>query len=297
MTDARREPVSDPGGMIAANPNFETDVLWDKAVGVCVGMDCQRVFISRERFDSVVVPAYRALADRLAECEKETARLKTEAFTARNLADMAAGLLETRDKQLTDAQATIARLEKSGTWPDIIAPAQYEDPAAGWEDAKLPDLRTVWSVARECGYAVGVHGSLKRDVDLIAAPWTDEAVGNAELIDRLCAALNATRIDGPERKPFGRRAVMLQIDGYYKPIDLSIVPRSTAEQQVARVREIATKAIDDEPEMPGEMPNELYQTVHELDREGLAEWCRIMVRATKRGITERLEHALRETGA
>lgn len=70
-----------------------------------------------------------------------------------------------------------------------------------------------------------------------------------------------------------------------------------AEQQVARLRELTMKAIDDEPEMPGEMPDEMYQAVHALDRAGLAEWCRIMVRATKRGITERLEHALRETGA
>lgn len=29
--------------------------------------------------------------------------------------------------------------------------------------------------ARELGYALGVHGSLKRDIDLIAAPWTEDA--------------------------------------------------------------------------------------------------------------------------
>lgn len=30
--------------------------------------------------------------------------------------------------------------------------------------------------ARELGYAIGVHGSLTRDIDLIACPWTVDAV-------------------------------------------------------------------------------------------------------------------------
>lgn len=37
--------------------------------------------------------------------------------------------------------------------------------------------------ARELGYAIGVHGSLARDIDLIAAPWTDEAVEARELAE------------------------------------------------------------------------------------------------------------------
>lgn len=32
----------------------------------------------------------------------------------------------------------------------------------------LPKIR---QAARECGYAIGVHGSMRRDLDLIAAPW------------------------------------------------------------------------------------------------------------------------------
>jgi hypothetical protein len=112
------------------------------------------------------------------------------------------------------------------TWPNLVAPAKYENPAPGWEDPKLPDMQMIWKLAREVGYAVGIHGSLKRDFDLIAAPWTDKAVGNADLVAHLCAGLNAVRIGGPEHKPLGRVAVTLQIDGYIKPIDLSIMPRS-----------------------------------------------------------------------
>lgn len=116
-------------------------------------------------------------------------------------------------------------------WPNVIAPAQYDNPAPGWEDPKLPDFKLIWKLAREVGYAVGIHGSLKRDVDLIAAPWTDEAVGNAALIDHLCAGLPATCIAGPEHKPHGRVAVTLQLDGYFKPIDLSITPRLAQERR------------------------------------------------------------------
>lgn len=112
-------------------------------------------------------------------------------------------------------------------WPNLEAPAQHDNPAPGWEDPELPDIRLIWKLAREVGYAVGVHGSLKRDMDLIAAPWTDEAVGNYALIQHLCNGLGAKMI-GIERKPHGRVAVTLQLDGYFKPIDLSIMSRGGA---------------------------------------------------------------------
>lgn len=112
------------------------------------------------------------------------------------------------------------------TWPNVVAPAQYENPDAGWEDPKLPDFQLIWKLAREVGYAIGIHGSLRRDVDLIAAPWTDDAVGNAGLVDHLCKHLPAQRVGGPEHKPHGRVAVTLQMDGWYKPIDLSICAKA-----------------------------------------------------------------------
>lgn len=119
---------------------------------------------------------------------------------------------------------SVSRGRGVGIWPELIAPKMYPDTAPEWEDPKLPDIKLIWELARQCGYAVGVHGSLKRDFDLIAAPWTDGACGNAALVDHLCAGLNARRIGGPEYKPQGRVAVILQIDGYFKPIDLSIMP-------------------------------------------------------------------------
>jgi hypothetical protein len=111
----------------------------------------------------------------------------------------------------------------SGVWPDFIAPAQYEHAPPGWTDPRLPDFRLIWATARRFGYAIGLHGSMKRDCDLMAMPWTDDAVDPDRLIAGLCEALNARRVGGTEQKPVGRIAVSLQIDGWYKLIDLSIM--------------------------------------------------------------------------
>ena len=137
----------------------------------------------------------------------------------------------------TDHLAAIRRA-KAEVWPKVNAPAMYDNPDPGWEDTRVPDIARIWQLAREVGYAVGLHGSLKRDMDLIAAPWTDEAVGNAELVEHLCAGLPATRIGGPEHRPHGRVAVTLQLDGYFKPIDLSIMPRLATNGKAEGIREV-----------------------------------------------------------
>lgn len=111
-----------------------------------------------------------------------------------------------------------------GVWPDFIAPPKYENPCEDWEDPRLPDFRLIWETARPLGYAIGLHGSMKRDCDLIAAPWVDNPAHPDDLIKALCVALNATQVGGVEAKPVGRIAVILQIDGYVKHIDLSIMP-------------------------------------------------------------------------
>ena len=109
-------------------------------------------------------------------------------------------------------------------WPELEAPPQYENPAVGWEDPKLPDIKLIRKLARQVGYAVGVHGSLKRDFDLIAVPWTDDAVCALDLMIHLKIGLGAKIIGEIVSKPHGRKAINLQLDGYYRIIDLSIVP-------------------------------------------------------------------------
>jgi hypothetical protein len=96
--------------------------------------------------------------------------------------------------------------------------------------------------ARELGYALGVHGSLAYDIDLIAAPWTNEAVGARHLAEAL--RLEAERVHGfaydsdaasssnphyfnegcPRSHPHGRLAWTFHLGGG-PYIDLSVLPK------------------------------------------------------------------------
>lgn len=53
---------------------------------------------------------------------------------------------------------------------------------------------------------------------------------------------------------------------------------------------LAYKAVEEEPELPGEMPDELWQAFQAVrdDRQKLGEYLRVLVRGTKRGIAERI---------
>jgi len=48
------------------------------------------------------------------------------------------------------------------------------------------------------------------------------------------------------------------------------------------------KAIDDEPELPGAMPADITVLFKQGNDESIAEMCRVIVRATKKGIRERI---------
>lgn len=71
--------------------------------------------------------------------------------------------------------------------------------------ALLPRLQTT---ARSWGYALAVHGSLNRDMDLIAIPWIEEAAASEYLIYRLWVTVGilgeASIPRGPLLRPHGR---------------------------------------------------------------------------------------------
>jgi hypothetical protein len=97
------------------------------------------------------------------------------------------------------------------------------------------------AVARDKGYALALHGSMVRDLDLIACPWTEEAVSAEELIAALTEAAGGFRYDvhdpdqavgtaregrDPTPKPHGRLAWAIHF--YGEPyIDVSVMPRIT----------------------------------------------------------------------
>lgn len=114
--------------------------------------------------------------------------------------------------------------------------------------------------ARELGYALAVHGSIARDIDYLAVPWTDEAVDVEKLVRALVVVV--AKVEGravwhrdPDfdemlrrrmgigarmsrllghapyqnhvgKRAHGRRSYTIDLwDGPY--IDLSVMPRST----------------------------------------------------------------------
>jgi hypothetical protein len=88
----------------------------------------------------------------------------------------------------------------------------------------------VVAAGRGVGYALAFHGSLLRDIDIIAAPWTAEAVAAedlaklvAETVDGFIRPYDAPRERRLRRKPHGRRAFVIYVGGTY--IDLSVMPR------------------------------------------------------------------------
>ena len=134
------------------------------------------------------------------------------------------------DKRRGLAEYAFVAGAASSVWPDFIAPPKYDNAAEGWTDPALPDFRLIWQVAHDHGYAVGLHGSMKRDCDLIAVPWVEAHATAEALIEALCSALNAHEVGPREPKPNGRIAVNLQIDGWFRLIDLSIVPAALASE-------------------------------------------------------------------
>jgi len=87
-------------------------------------------------------------------------------------------------------------------------------------------------VARRHGYALGVHGSLSYDIDLIACPWRDGCTSQRDVAEAIRKAVEAIAgeaflLDGdkyPTKKPCGRLAWSFHI-GAGPYVDLSVMPR------------------------------------------------------------------------
>ena len=85
----------------------------------------------------------------------------------------------------------------------------------------LPLIR---EAAKKLGYAIGLHGSLERDLDLIAVPWEETFCAPDELAHAVQRAASGSSGAWPEpiKKPHGRLGYVLHI-GVYAYIDLSII--------------------------------------------------------------------------
>lgn len=115
-------------------------------------------------------------------------------------------------------------------------PAEFV-PAVRELAARLVEI--VRPAARACGYAVAVHGSMARDLDLVAVPWTEDATDALAVVKAIQDAISAQldtcyrSKDPDDTKPHGRVAWTLFFhdavstpNGAFPFIDLSVMPRS-----------------------------------------------------------------------
>ena len=93
--------------------------------------------------------------------------------------------------------------------------------------ALYPQLATI---AREYGYALAVHGSLQRDMDLIAVPWADAPGEPQAMVDEFINRFSMRAAPGaPTDKAHGRRSWMLSVGFGECAIDLSFMPAQKGE--------------------------------------------------------------------
>ena len=133
---------------------------------------------------------------------------------------------------LAVAPATPAQEAKPRVYKNRLTPIRDPKPLL----ADHPEfIEPVREVARFNGYAVAVHGSLKRDIDLIAVAWTDQAIPADDLARAVRCAIaailgNCIMLGEIKPKPHGRVACTLVHPGFAGEIDLSIIPPREAEK-------------------------------------------------------------------
>lgn len=103
-------------------------------------------------------------------------------------------------------------------------------------------LPRLLNVARRHGYALGVHGSMATDMDLIAVPWIENASSEETLIEAIRIEvdgfisskyndidLSMRGLENPCLKPHGRRAWSIYFHetevGWGPYLDISVMPR------------------------------------------------------------------------
>ena len=90
--------------------------------------------------------------------------------------------------------------------------------------ALYPDLAVV---AREHGYALAVHGSLRRDFDLICIPWVESPSSPRDVVEAFVSGFAIREVGGePTTKEHGRTAYTLAVGFGERAIDLSFMPIS-----------------------------------------------------------------------
>lgn len=90
----------------------------------------------------------------------------------------------------------------------------------------IPLERVAW----RHGYCLALHGSMGRDLDIVAIPWTDDADSPDVLLTAVCKFIvGQAKVDikpgPPTQKAHGRLAYAIPIGFYGQYLDISILPR------------------------------------------------------------------------
>ncbi len=100
----------------------------------------------------------------------------------------------------------------------------YEKPLANLRPAMYSHrMAEIQSAGRSCGYAIAIHGSMQRDLDVVAIAWTEHAMPPNSLIAHFQNLGMTIGPDSPKEKPHGRITYTLLMGGALF-MDLSIIP-------------------------------------------------------------------------
>lgn len=113
------------------------------------------------------------------------------------------------------------------------------DPSPARAAAYVALYPMLQQIAKRHGYALAVHGSLHKDLDLVAVPWVEEASAPLTLIRALKKATRTVthhengdkhaKDCRPTEKPHGRIAYSLHVTNYGMYggyLDISVMPKT-----------------------------------------------------------------------
>ncbi len=150
----------------------------------------------------------------------------------------------------------------------------------GLADEARAQLEAIWQrsveVAREHGYSLTFHGSVARDIDLVAVPWASHCSDQETVARAIQGAARESSLhgmafdaaDGDQGtvRPHGRRGWAFHLGGPY--IDLSVVAPTDPALAEARARITELEAKLNTPELYDFAIGVVQEAAHQRERYG-----------------------------
>ena len=88
--------------------------------------------------------------------------------------------------------------------------------------ALYPELA---AITRRHGYALAIHGTLGRDMDLVCVPWSDTPADPQVVVDDIVSAFSIEQVGEPVQKAHRRMVWTISVGFGECFLDLSFMPR------------------------------------------------------------------------